>query len=433
MMEEVNVGLLGVGTVGSGVVKILQNNAQIIKKRLGFDLKLKKVYSNTVNSEVKPLVDNILADSYEELFANDIDIVVELVGGYDFAKTFILEAINNKKSVVTANKALLARHGFEIFSKAFEKRVDVGYEAAVAGGIPIIKAIKESLSANNIECIKAVVNGTCNYILTQMDKEQLPFEDVLKDAQDKGFAEADPTFDIDGIDSAHKMAILSSISFGDNVRESDVFVEGIRNITLLDIKYASEFGYKIKLLGITRLIDDMVDVRVHPTMVRKSDVLASVEGEYNAIKVKSDMADDTVYVGKGAGSLPTASAVVADIMDIARNIKHSSHLRTPLMSFPFNYVKKRDIVDINDLSMDYYLRFSVEDSVGVLSKISGILGDYNISIKSVVQLNKGEGWVPLIVVTHKAKEKDIQEALKRIHHLDIIKDKTLLIRIDDER
>jgi homoserine dehydrogenase len=431
-MNQVNIGLLGVGTVGGGVAKILHDNTEIIKKRLGFELKLKKVYSRTIHDDALPFVGGLVADSYDELFGDDIDIVVELVGGYDFAKEFILDAISHGKSVVTANKALLARHGFEIFSQAFEKRVDVGYEAAVAGGIPIIKAIKESLSANNIACIKAIVNGTCNYILTQMEKKQSPFDEVLKDAQDKGFAEADPTFDIDGIDSAHKMSILSSISFGDNVGEDDVFVEGIRDITLLDIKYAREFGYKIKLLGITKLLDDRVDVRVHPTMVKQDSALASVDGEYNAIKVKCDMADDTVYVGKGAGSLPTASAVVADIMDIARNIKHNSHLRTPLMSFPFNYVKKREIINISELDMDYYLRFSVEDSVGVLSKISGILGEYNISIKSVVQLNKGEDWVPLIVLTHRAKERDIQNALNEIHKLDVIKHKTLLIRIDDE-
>ncbi len=431
-MKQVNIGLLGVGTVGSGVVKILNDNAEIIKKRLGFELKLKKVCSKIVHDDVKHLVDGIMVDSYEELFDDDIDIVIELVGGYDFAKNFMLDAISNKKSVVTANKALLARHGYEIFSRAFENKVDVGYEAAVAGGIPIIKAIKESLSANNIQCIKAIVNGTCNYILTEMERKQAGFNDVLKDAQEKGFAEADPTFDVDGIDSAHKMAISSSISFGDNITEKDVFTEGVRDISLLDIKYASEFGYKIKLLGIARLIDDKIDVRVHPTMVKKDDALASIEGEYNAIKVKCDMADDTVYVGKGAGSLPTASAVVADVMDIARNIRHSSPLRIPLMSFPFNYVRKRNIIDINELEMDYYIRFSVDDSVGVLSKISGILGNNNISIKSVIQLNKGEDWVPLIVLTHKAKEKNIQNALHEIHKLDIIKDKTLLIRIDDE-
>ncbi len=431
-MNQVNIGLLGVGTVGSGVVEILNNNAEIIKKRLGFDLNLKRVCSKSVSDKAKKVVQNILTDSYEDLFQDDIDIVIELVGGYDFARKFILQAIEHKKSVVTANKALLARHGFEIFSKAFENKVDVGYEAAVAGGIPIIKAIKESLSANNINSIKAIVNGTCNYILTEMFKKEVSFEDALKDAQQKGFAEADPTFDIEGMDSAHKMAILSSISFGDNVTEYDVFTEGIKEISLLDIKFANEFGYTIKLLGITRLVGDKIDVRVHPTMVKKSDILAKTDGEYNAIKIQCDMADDTVYIGKGAGSLPTASAVVADVMDIARNIKHNSPLRIPLMSFPFNYVKKRGVVDINSLDMDYYLRFSVEDSAGVLSKISGILGENGISIKSVVQLNKGENWVPLIIVTHKAKEKSIQEALEKIHKLDVVKSKTLLIRIDDE-
>ncbi len=432
-MNQVNIGLLGVGTVGSGVVKILHDNAEIIKKRLGFELNLKKVCSKAVHESVKELVKDRLVDSYEELFSDDIDIVVELVGGYDFAYQFILQAIEHNKNVVTANKALLARHGFEIFSKAFERKVDIGYEAAVAGGVPIIKAIKESLAANNIISIKAIVNGTCNYMLTQMVKHNISFDDALKDAQAKGFAEADPTFDIEGIDSAHKMAILSSISFGDNVTENDVYTEGIKGITLLDMKLADDFGYTIKLLGITRLIGDKIDVRVHPTMIKKDDVLAKTDGEYNAIKIQCDMADDTVYTGKGAGSLPTASAIVADIMDIARNIKHNSPLRTPLMSFPFSYVKKRGVVDINELEMDYYLRFTVEDTVGVLARIAGILGEHNISIKSMVQISRGKEWVPLVIVTHKAKEKNIQDALKLIHKLDVIKDKTLLVRIDDER
>lgn len=431
-MKQVNIGLLGVGTVGGGVAKILHDNADIIKKRLGFDLVLKKAYSRNIHVDKEVLKNVLITDSYEELLEDDIDIVVELIGGYDFAKKFVLEAIENRKNVVTANKALLAHCGFEIFSKAFKNRVDVGYEAAVAGGIPIIKAIKESLSANNIKSVKAIVNGTCNYILTEMLKKQVSFQDALKDAQNRGFAESDPTFDIEGIDAAHKMAILSSISFGDSITEQDVFTEGIKDITLLDIKLALEFGYTIKLLGITRLANDKIDVRVHPTMVKNDDILSKTDGEYNAIKVKCDMADDTVYIGKGAGSLPTASAIVADIMDIARNIKHNSHLRIPLMSFPFNYVKKRGTVDINDLEMDYYLRFTVKDSVGVLSKISGILGEHNISIKSVVQLSQKENWVPLIVVTHRAKERNMQDALNIIHSMDITGDKTLLIRIDDE-
>ncbi len=431
-MEKLNVGLLGVGTVGSGVVKILTENREIIKKRLGFELNLKKVYAKHIKDDVKPFLEGKIADSYEELLDDDIDIVVELIGGTTFAKEFILKAIEKGKSIVTANKALLAEFGYEIFSKAFDKKVDVGYEAAVAGGIPIIKAIKESLAANNIHSIKAIVNGTCNYILTEMFNKELPFDKVLKDAQDKGFAEADPTFDIDGIDSAHKMAILSSISFGDNVVAKEVYTEGIRNISLLDIKFADEFGYRIKLLGITRLIDDKIDVRVHPTLIKKDDILAKTDGEFNAIKVRCDMDDETIYIGKGAGSLPTASAVVGDIMDIARNIKNKTNLRVPLMSFPFNFVKKREILNIDDLKMSYYLRFTVKDQAGVLSKISGILGDYNISIESVVQINKGDEWVPLIMFTHKAKESDIKQALSIIEKLDIVKDKALLIRVDND-
>ncbi|AEA33831.1 homoserine dehydrogenase [Hippea maritima] len=431
-MESVNVGLLGVGTVGSGVVNILTHNADIIKKRLGFELNLKKVYAKHIKDEVKPLLEGKIASSYEELLAEDIDIVVELIGGTTFAKDFILKAIQAKKSVATANKALLAEYGYEIFSEAFNNKVDVGYEAAVAGGIPIIKAIKESLAANHIKSIKAIVNGTCNYILSEMFYKEISFEKALKDAQEKGFAEADPTFDIEGIDSAHKMAILSSISFGDNVKAKDVYTEGITNIDLLDIKFADEFGYRIKLIGITNLVDGKIDVRVHPTLIKKDDILAKTDGEFNAIKVKTDMNDETIYIGKGAGSLPTASAVVADVMDIARNIKNKTNLRVPLMAFPFNYVKKRDIVNIDDLTMSYYLRFTVKDQAGVLSKISGILGEYNISIKSVVQLGKNEEWVPLIVFTHKAREKDIKQALTIIEKLDIIKENVLLVRVDDE-
>ena len=431
-MDVVNVGLLGVGTVGSGVVKILHQNADIIRKRLGFELNLKKVYSNSIKEDVVGLLDDKIASSADELFGDDIDVVVELIGGTTFAKDFILKAIEAKKSVVTANKALLAEYGYEIFSKAFENKVDIGYEASVAGGIPIIKAIKESLGANNIKSIKAIVNGTCNYILSEMFYNEMSFDDALKNAQKEGFAEADPTFDIEGIDSAHKMAILSSISFGDNVKASEVHTEGITRISLLDIKFADELGYRIKLLGIARLVDGKVDVRVHPTMVKKDDILAKTDGEYNAIKVLTDMDDETVYIGKGAGSLPTASSVVADIMDIARNMKYGSNLRVPLMAFPFNFVKKREILNINDLEMSYYLRFTVKDQAGVLSKISGVLGDYNISIKSVIQLNKGEYWVPLIVFTHKARESSVKQALAIIEKLDIIKEKVLLIRVDND-
>lgn len=431
-MESVKVGLLGVGTVGSGVVKILHDNAEIIRNRLGFDIELKKVYALSFKEDVKQLLEGKITESADELFSDDIDIVVELIGGTGYAKEFILKAIEKKKSVVTANKALLAEYGYEIFSKAFENKVDVGYEASVAGGIPIVKAIKESLAANNIKSIKAIVNGTCNYILTEMLYNQMGFDEALKDAQKKGFAEADPTFDIEGIDSAHKMAILASISFGDNVKAKEVHTEGITRITLLDIKFAEELGYRIKLLGIARLLNGKVDVRVHPTMVKKDDVLAKTDGEFNAIKVQTDMDDETVYIGKGAGSLPTASAVVADIMDIARNIKYNSHLRVPLMAFPFNFVKKREILSIDELEMSYYLRFTVKDQAGVLSRISGVLGDYNISIKSVIQLNKGEYWVPLIVFTHKAKERYVKQALAIIEKMDVIKEKVLMIRVDND-
>ncbi len=431
-MKRINIGLLGAGTVGSGVIKILTENADIISKRLGFELNLKKIYSRSIRSDVKKRVEKLIVDDYKELLEDDIDITVELIGGEEFAKDFVLESIEKKKSVVTANKALLANYGFEIFQKAFSNRVDVGYEASVAGGIPIIKAIKESLSANNILSIRGIVNGTCNYILTKMLEDEKPFEEVLKTAQDEGFAEKDPSFDVDGIDSAHKMAILSSISFGTDIKEQDVYTEGIRDITYMDIKFADDLGYRIKLLGIANTNDKGIDVRVHPAMIKKGDILAKIDGAYNAIKVCCDMAEDTVYIGKGAGSLPTASAVVSDIMDIARNIKHSSHLRIPLMSFPFNYVTKKEIVDINNLKMRYYLRFTVKDSAGMLSKISGVLGEKNISIKSVIQPNKDSQWVPLMVMTHDAYEKDVKEALSIIDKMSIVKDKTLLIRVEDE-
>ncbi len=431
-MRDVNVALLGVGIVGSGVVRILTENAKIIEKRLGFKLVLKRVFSKEVHESVREIVEPLLVSSYRELFAEDIDIVVELIGGMDFALDFILEAIRRGKSVVTANKALLANHGFDVFKEAFENKVDVGYEASVAGGIPIIKAVKESLSANHIRSIRAIVNGTCNYVLTKMLEENMEFDEALKLAQRNGFAETDPSFDVDGVDSAHKMAILSSISFGCDIRQRDVYVEGIRDITRLDIRFADELGYRIKLLGITNYTDDGVDVRVHPAMVKKGTLLAKIDGVYNGIEVYTDMGDDTVYIGKGAGSLPTASSVVADIMDIARNIQFNSHLRIPLASFPFNYVRRRKIVDVNDLEMSFYLRFNVEDSAGVLSKIAGVLGKYGISIRSVIQIGRGDDYVPLIVMTYKARQSRVSKALNEIERLPIIKSKTLLLRVEDE-
>jgi len=429
----VSIGIIGLGTVGSGTVKTLVKNREIIEKRLGFPLFIKKIASLEYDRSFERLFpSNTITRDAEELFKEKLDIVVELIGGIDKAKEYILKAIENGSSVVTANKALLSTHGFEIFKKAYEKKVDVGFEASVGGGIPIIRAIKEGLCANNILSIKGIVNGTANYILTSMLEEGKTFQEILKRAQDLGFAEKDPSLDIDGIDSAHKTAILASLAFGTVLTAQEVYTEGIRGIEYTDLEYARRLGYKVKLLGIVKMKGGKIDARVHPAMIRETDTLAKVDGVYNAITVKGDVVEDTTYIGQGAGSFPTASSVVSDIMDVSRNIYYKTHLRIPLLSFPFQHIRKLPTIDINSLSMKYYLRFRVIDSVGVLAKIANVLGNHGISIKSVIQLGHGKEWVPVVLMTHRAREKDVKKAVEIIDKLDVVRDKTLLIRVEED-
>jgi homoserine dehydrogenase len=427
----INVGIIGFGTVGSGTVRILLENRDVLKERLGFEINLKKIATRNVSKErgVKVSEGVLTADVNDVLNDPDIHIVAELVGGITPAKDFILQAISKGKHVVTANKALIATKGNEIFEAAQKAGVEVGFEASVAGGIPIIKVIREGLIANRIHAVYGIINGTSNYILTKMTEENVEFSDALKEAQKLGFAEADPTMDIEGIDSAHKLAILAFLSYGISIPFEDISVEGISKITTQDIEFASEFGYKVKLLAIAKESDNEIELRVHPTMLPKDYLIAKVEGAFNAIYVEGDATGATLYYGKGAGDMPTGSAVVSDIASIARNISKNAIGRIPLMMATAREVTIKKIDDV--VSM-YYFRFSALDRPGVLSKISGILGNYNISIASVIQKGRriGEA-VPLVVLSHQAKERDVRQAIKEIDLLPVVMDKTVFIRVED--
>lgn len=426
----INVGIIGFGTVGSGTVRILLENRDVLKERLGFDINLKKIATRTINKERGLRVPEgvLTADVNDVLNDPDIHIVAELIGGLTPAKDFILKAISRGKHVVTANKALLATHGDEIFNAAQKAGVEIGFEASVAGGIPIIKVVREGLIANRIHAVYGIINGTSNYILTKMTEENVEFSDALREAQKLGFAEADPTMDIEGIDSAHKLAILAFLSYGISIPFEDISVEGITQITTQDIEFASEFGYTVKLLAIAKESDNEIELRVHPTMIPKDYLIAKVDGAFNAIYVEGDATGATLYYGRGAGDMPTGSAVVSDIASIARNISKNAIGRIPLMMATAREVKIKKIDDV--VSM-YYFRFSALDRPGVLSKISGILGNYNISIASVIQKDRriGEA-VPLVVLSHQAKERDVRQAIKEIDLLPVVMDKTVFIRVE---
>lgn len=433
-MKAINVGIVGFGTVGTGTAKILLENSRLIEERVGVPIVLKRIADSNVDREREIKVDPsvLTRDANEILNDPEIDIVVELIGGYGYAKEFILKAIEKGKHVVTANKALLAVHGDEIFKAAYRKGVDIGFEASVGGGIPIIRALKEGLVANRIESIYGIVNGTTNYILTKMTAEGENFSDVLKEAQEKGYAEADPTFDVEGIDAAHKLAILISLAYGVKIRFEDIYTEGISKITPLDIEFAKEFGYRIKLLAITKNDNGKIEARVHPTMLKENAMLATVDGVFNAIYVTGDAVGSTMFYGRGAGMMPTGSAVVSDIVDIARNIVKNSHQRVPPLGCGEECIKEARVKDISETVNHYYLRFSALDRPGVLSKISGILGENNISISSMIQKGREiEGAVPIVMMTHEAREKDVTKALDEIDKLPVVHDKTVFIRIEE--
>lgn len=427
--DKVTVGIIGFGTVGTGAAKILLEKSSLIKKRIGIDFVLKRIADLDIKRDRGIKVPECVLTTDANLLINDpeIDIIVELIGGIRPAKDFIMQAIKNKKHIVTANKALLATEGNEIFAEAENNGVEVGFEASVAGGIPIIKVLREGLVANSIVAVYGIINGTSNYILTKMTDEKVEFSDVLKEAQRLGYAEADPTFDIEGIDTAHKLTILSSIAYGIPLLYNEVYKEGITKITAQDIEFASELGYKIKLLAITKLSDGGVEMRVHPTMIPNEYLISKVDGVFNAVYVEGDAVGATMYYGRGAGDMPTGSAVAADIVDIGKKIVSSqkSTVRRQKESTEFKIKKMEDVESM------YYFRFSAMDKPGVLSKISGILGNYNISIASVIQKGRRIGGsVPLVVLTHIAKERDVLNAIKEIDNLPVVSDKTLFIRVE---
>jgi len=433
-MRKIGIGLIGFGTVGSGVVKILLENRQLIESRLGASLALKWVALRDLERDRGVAVDASLVTTDPEMVINapEVDIVVELIGGYDPAKTFILKAIENGKQVVTANKALLAAHGDEIFSAAARKGVEVSFEASVGGGIPLIRSLKEGLVANSIQSLYGILNGTANYILTKMTDQGDAFSDVLKEAQALGYAEADPTFDVEGIDAAHKLTILLSIAYGIPINFEAVYTEGISNVTPLDIRFIKEFGYRIKLLAISKDDGEAIEARVHPTLIPEDSMLASVNEAYNALYIQGDAVGNVMLYGPGAGMMTTGSAVVSDLVDVARNILGGAVGRVPSMGYQPGEVKARRIKSIEELETEYYFRFSAEDKPGVLSKISGILGKHQISIKSVHQKGRDlVGAVPIVMITHEALEAAVKAALSEIDQLDIAKDKTVLIRIED--
>jgi len=435
-VRDIFIGLIGFGTIGTGVVKLLRENEELIRKRLGARLVIKKIADVDIEIPRPVLVEReILTTDVNEILTDpEISIVVELVGGYTHAKTFVLEALRNGKHVVTANKALIATYGNEIFDAADDEKVNIGFEASVGGTIPIIKTLKESLAGNNIESVFGIMNGTCNYILTRMTKDGKDFASALKDAQDLGFAEADPTFDIEAVDTAHKLAIILSLSYGKRVVLDDIYREGISEISQQDIEFAGELGYTIKLLAIAIRRGNIIEARVHPTMIPFDHILASVNGNFNAFHLIGDASDSVFLHGQGAGMMPTASAVVGDMIDISRDIMAGIWRRVPLRSYKKDQIEDINLRGMDDVSTNYYFRFSAVDRPGVLSAISGILGSYNISISSVIQKERklDRDAVPVVITTYKAREKDVQMALEEIDRLDIVFGKTTLIRIEDD-
>ena len=435
MRDKINIGIIGFGTVGSGVVRLLQRNEELIRRRLGATLHIKKIADLDLRRErgVKLEKGVITKEAKDILNDPSIGIVAELIGGYEPARTYILEAFSKGKHVVTANKALLALHGEEIFQSAQKNNVDLGFEGSVGGGIPILRAIKEGLSADSIKSIYGIINGTSNYILTKMTQEKRGFDEVLFEAKGLGYAEADPTLDVEGIDSAHKLAILTTLSFGTPVKFDEIYTEGITKITPLDIEFAKEFGYKIKLLAIAKLDNGEIEARVHPTMVPEEYLISTVDGVYNAIYVVGDGVGDVLFYGRGAGDMPTGSAVVGDIIDISRNIIKGVTGRVPVASYNVDARKRLRIKKMEDILSLYYMRFMVEDRPGVLSKISGVLGKYDISISAVLQKGrKKDEAVPVVIMTHMAQEKNVRKALEEIDVMPFVSEKTTLIRIEGQ-
>ena len=434
-MKPIQVGLLGIGTVGGGVFTVLERNQEEITRRAGRGIQIHTVADlNTQRAEelVKGRA-KVVGDA--KLVVNDpeIDVVVELIGGYGIAKELVLAAIQNGKHVVTANKALLAVHGNEIFAAAQAKGVTVNFEAAVAGGIPIIKGLREGLTANRIEWIAGIINGTTNFILSEMRDKGLDFDVVLKEAQRLGYAEADPTFDIEGVDAAHKATIMSAIAFGIPVQFDKAHVEGITKLSATDIKYAEQLGYRIKLLGITKKTKDGIELRVHPTLIPSKRLIANVEGAMNAVQVMGDAVGTTLYYGKGAGAEPTASAVIADLVDVARLQTADPEHRVPHLAFQPGSMVQTTILPMGEITTSYYLRLRVADVAGVLADITRILADNNISIDAMLQreASDGENQTDLIMLTHETKEKNILAAIAKVEALKTVEGSVTKIRLEN--
>jgi homoserine dehydrogenase len=434
-MKPINVGLLGAGTVGGGTYTVLTRNAEEISRRAGRPINITVVADKNValaNSITRGAC-RVTDDAFSVVNDPAVDIVIELIGGTGVARDLVLKAINNGKHVVTANKALLAVHGNEIFMAAQQMRVMVAFEAAVAGGIPIIKAVREGLAANRIEWIAGIINGTTNFILSEMRDKGLSFDTVLKEAQRLGYAESDPTFDIEGVDAAHKITILAAIAFGIPMQFDKAYIEGISKLDASDIKYAEQLGYRIKLLGITKRTAEGVELRVHPTLIPTKRLIANVEGAMNAVLVQGDAVGATLYYGKGAGAEPTASAVIADLVDVTRMHTADPQNRVPHLAFQPNQLADLRILTMDEVQTSYYLRMRVQDKPGVLADITRILADEQISIDAVIQKEPGEGedQTDLIMLTHQTREKRINSAIAKIEALKVISGKVVRIRLEE--
>lgn len=434
-MKQLNVGILGLGTVGGGTYTVLTRNAAEISRRSGVEIKVVQVADRNIEharAVVASGVD-VTNDAFAVVNNPEVDVVVELIGGYTLSKELVLQAITNKKHVVTANKALIALHGNEIFAAAKANNVIVAYEAAVAGGIPIIKALREGLGANRIEWVAGIINGTTNFILTEMREKGLNFADVLGEAQRLGYAEADPTFDVEGIDAAHKLTIMSAIAFGMPMKFEQAYTEGITKLQQVDIKYAEELGYRVKLLGITKRTDDGVELRVHPTLIPEKRLVANVNGAMNAVVVKGDAVGPTLYYGAGAGAEPTASAVVADLMDVARLIDASSAQRVPYLAFQPDQVQDLSILPIGKVKSAYYLRLRASDKPGVLADVTKVLGDRDISIDAMMQKepDENETEADIVILTHITVEDNMNAAIAAIEALPAIAGKVVRIRMEE--
>jgi len=428
-VKEVKVGIIGFGTVGAGVAANLLKNGDVIAKRTGVQLVLTKIADLDITTDRGVTVPSGVLTTDAMALIKEVDVVIELVGGTTFAKKFILEALKQGKPIVTANKALLAEHGEELFAAAEQSKADIYYEASVAGGIPVIKALREGLVANRIESIYGIMNGTCNYILTRMEREKLDFWPILKDAQALGYAETEPSLDIDGFDTAHKAAILASLAYGEWFGLKPVHIEGIRDISLTDLQFADELGYRIKLLAIIKQENEDVQVRVHPTLIPKNSMLGNISEVFNGVMIEGDTVGKTLFYGRGAGRNATASAVVADLVDVGLNLKFGSHRRVPAFRLGRQY---RHLLTMNEVETRYYLRLQVKDQPGVIAKIADILGSKAISISSFVQReSQTKENVPLLILTHKAKEELIKKAIDEFEQLDVVCEKVKLFRIED--